>query len=147
MSRPAYRAQLIAALKQHGPMTAADLADRLDMPHRKVGEVIASARFRQPGMIFRIVRYVPVTGKRLRDVCIFAAEAGTDVKRKPYQGGKFEKRRAEAKARYRDKHRATINARNHVRKTALAGRPIASNPWLQLADPAARSTMSRIAGA
>lgn len=144
MPRPNYRAQIIALLKLHGPMTAADIADRLDMSTIKVGAVIASARFQHPGKLIRIVRYVPLTGKRLRDICVFAAKPGPDVQRKPYEGDKLAKRRAETKARYRDRNRAAINARSHVRKTARTGRPIATNPWLQLADPAVRATMARI---
>lgn len=144
MARANHRAQIMGALTEHGPMTGAELAEHLGIGLRKVDAAIASARYQSPGQFFRVVRYLPVTGRRGRDLCVFAAEPGEDVPRQKFTKLKEAKRRAQAKARYRDKHRAAVNAANTLRKAALAGRPVTFNPWLQLAAPTERATVSRL---
>lgn len=145
MVRPTYRAQIIATLKDHGRMTAAEIADCLSLEIRTVATAIASARNQKPGVIFRVVAYRPVTGRRAADASVYVAEAGADVLRQAFTKSKQAKRRALAKTRYREKHRQTINMRNSIRRAERAGRSVVINPWLQLASPRARPTMARIA--
>ena len=145
MKRPDHRAQITAALQQYGPMTAAEIADHLELAPHKVAAAIGSARYQSPGVFFRILRYLPVTGRRGRDVCVFVAGEGEDAPRQPFTAAKQAKRRVQAKARYYEKHKSAMNARNTARKAALAGRALAVNPWLQLAAPSARATVSRMA--
>ena len=130
--QPIHRSRIVAALQDAGSMTAAELAEYLDLPKKVVCACIASTRWLLPQQVFRIVRYQPVTGRRGRDLSVFAAEAGADAPH--YVNPK--QRRKQAEARYRTKHRAVINARSRAKSTA----PI--NPWLQLAAPEIRSAMS-----
>ena len=113
-------------------MTKADIADYLELPQSIVGACLSSTRWLLPQQVFRIVRYKPVTGYRGRDLPVYAAEAGPDAVHIVNPA----KRRKQAEARYREKHRASINARG--RTAAMA--PV--NPWLQLAPPEIRGAMS-----
>lgn len=130
--QPIHRARIVAALQESGPMTSAEVAEYLDLPHKIVRACIASTRWLLPQQVFRIVRYQPVTGYRGRDLPMYAAEAGPDAAHIVNPA----KRRKQAEARYREKHRALINARGRTTVTAPA------NPWLQLAPPEIRGAMS-----
>ena len=130
--QPIHRARIIAALQDAGPMTSEEVAEYLDLPQKVVRTCIASTRWLLPQQVFRIVRYQPVTGYRGRDLPVYAAEAGSDA---PHIVNRA-KRRKQAEARYREKHRASINARG--RATVMA--PV--NPWLQLAPPEIRGAMT-----
>lgn len=122
-------------------MTAKELAEYLGWGSRKVTTTIGSTRWLQPGLVFRIVRYVPVTGRRGRDLAVYAAEAGPDV---PKPTVNAEKRRKQTEARYRRNHRAIINARNQASAAAKRG-TTTINPWAQLAAPQLRAFMSSTA--
>ena len=137
--QPINRSQVEAALKECGPMTRFELAEYLGWSVAKVGTTIASTRWLLPGQVFRIVRYVPITGRRGRDVSVYAAQPGRDAPRKP--SDQVERRR-QVQARYRDNHRARINARARAQK-ARDGAPTVLNPWLQLAAPELRASMAR----
>ena len=113
-------------------MTKEEVAEYLDLPQKVVNASIASTRWLLPQQVFRVVRYQPVTGYRGRDLAIYAAEAGADALHIVNPA----KRRKQAEARYRDKHRASINARG---RTMAA---IPANPWLQLAPPEIRGSMT-----
>lgn len=122
-------------------MTATELAEYLGWESRKVTTTIGSTRWLQPGLVFRIVRYVPVTGRRSRDLAVYAAEAGPDAPKPTVNAAK---RRKQTEARYRLKHRAIINARNQASSAAKRG-PAAINPWAQLAPPVLRGVMAAAA--
>lgn len=122
-------------------MTATELAEYLGWKSEKVTSTISSTRWLLPEQVFRIVRYVPVTGRRSRDLAVYAAEAGADA---PKPAVNAAKRRKQAEARYRHKHRAIINARNQASSAAKRGAPTV-NPWAQLAAPQLRSFMSTAA--
>lgn len=130
--QPIHRSRIVAALQEAGPMTATEVAEHLELPQKIVRACIASTRWLLPQQVFRIVRYRPVTGYRGRDLPVYAAEAGPDATHIVNTA----KRRKQAEARYREKHRASINARG--RTAAMA--PV--NPWLQLAPPEIRGAMS-----
>lgn len=130
--QPIHRARIVAAPQESGPMTSAEVAEYLDLPHKVVRACIASTRWLLPQQVFRIVHYQPVTGYRGRDLPVYAAEEGPDAAHIVNPA----KRRKQAEARYREKHRASINARGRTTVTAPA------NPWLQLAPPEIRGAMS-----
>jgi hypothetical protein len=139
--QPINRSQVVAALKAAGPMTATELAEYLGWESRKVTTTIGSTRWLLPEQVLRIVRYVPVTGRRGRDLAVYAAEAGADA---PKPAVNAARRRKQTEARYRHKHRAIINARNQASSSAKRGAP-AINPWAQLASPVLRGTMAAVA--
>lgn len=122
-------------------MTVAELAEYLGWKSEKVTTTISSTRWLLPEQVFRIVGYVQVTGRRCRDLAVYAAEAGTDT---PKPAVNATKRRKQAEARYREKHRAIINARNQAGNAAKRG-TAAINPWAQLAAPQLRAFMSTTA--
>lgn len=113
-------------------MTAKEVAEYLDLPQKIVNASIASTRWLLPQQVFRVVRHQPVTGHRGRDLAVYAAEAGADA---PHHVNRA-KRRKQVEARYREKHRASINARGRT----LTSTPV--NPWLQLAPPEIRGAMT-----
>jgi hypothetical protein len=144
--RPNHRAEIMAALLECGPMTAEGISNHLDLELHKVNTAIASARYQAPGVFFRVVRYLPITGRRARDACVLAAEPGADLPRTKLTAQKLARRRQQAKTRYHAKNRATENAKSTARKAALTGRAVASNPWLQLAAPNQRAAIARMTG-
>lgn len=85
--------------------------------------------------------YRAITGRRARDVAIYAAQAGPDVPKKRVNTAQ---RRKATEARYRENHRAIINAHNQMTNAAKRGKT-AINPWAQLAAPQLRSYLSATA--
>lgn len=118
-------------------MTRLELAEYLGWSAEKVGTTIASTRWLLPEQVFRVVRYAPVTGRRARDLAVYAAEAGTDEPKKRID---LVKRRKQTEARYRQKHRAVISARNQASNATKRG----INPWANLAQPKMRAHMAAI---
>lgn len=139
-NNPPVRSALIAALKEHGPMTRHDLAELLDWTVDRVHSVIGAGRMRYPGQIFRVVGYRRASQGKGKDASIYAAEAGPDQARK----AKVAARRVASQRRYRQKHNAAINSRTRAMRAAKAGRPGQASPWAQLASPAARAAMAQI---
>ena len=133
--QPINRSQIVQALQEFGPMTRYELAEHLDWTVAKVGTTIGSTRWLHPGKIFRIVRYE----QGVRVVAVFAAEAGEDA---PMPWVNKRARQRKSNARWRDKNRASINAKNRITDAKRAGRAVAVNPWSQLAPPDMRATMS-----
>lgn len=136
---PINRRQVVAALQEFGPMTRFELAELLGWDVPKVGTTIGSTRWLLPQKVFRIVGYRAVTGSRGRDVAIFAAEAGPDIQRKPVDQKKRDK---EVAARYREKNRASILARNRISRARRSGKAVAINPWMALAPKELRAAMA-----
>lgn len=136
--QPINRSQVVGALKAAGPMTVEEIAEHLGWKGKKVSTTIGSTRWLLPEQVFRIVRYVQVFGRRSRDVAVYAAEPGADAPKRPIN---VAKRRKQTEARYRDKHRAIINARNRASYAAKRGEVVV-NPWIQLAPPQLRAFMS-----
>ncbi|WP_054074780.1 ArsR family transcriptional regulator [Comamonas testosteroni] len=130
--QPIHRSRIVAALQEEGPMTAKEIAEYLGMPKETVNSCISSTRFLLPEQVFRVVRHQPVIGYRGRDLAVYAAEAGPDATHQVNRPA----RKKQAEARYRKKHRATINARGLIASMA----PV--NPWMQLAPPEIRGVMT-----
>lgn len=139
--QPINRSQVVAALKSVGPMTIEEIAEHLGWERIKASTTIGSTRWLLPKQVFRIVGYVQVTGRRCRDLAVYAAEAGADM---PKPAVNAAKRRKQTEARYRQKHRAIINARNRASTASKRG-AATINPWMQLAPPQLRAFMSTAA--
>lgn len=140
--QPINRSQVVAALKDNGPMTRLELAEFLGWSADKVGTTIATSRHLLPEQVFKVVGHMPVTGRRARDVAIYVAEAGPDVIKKRVNGAQ---RRKATEARYRKNHRAIINARNQAANAVKRGKT-GLNPWAQLAAPQFRAYLSAAVG-
>lgn len=119
-------------------MTCAEVAEVLGWTIARTHGVIANGRRLHPGKLFRVVRYRPSIGKG-KDQSVYAAQAGPDMPRAEVD---VKTRRLQALQRYRKKHRATINARHRRARAAKAGSAAPPNPWMLLAPPEVRSTMT-----
>lgn len=122
-------------------MSRLELAEYLGWSTAKVGTTIASTRWLLPEQVFRVVSYQPITGRRARDVAVYAAEAGPDEKKKAVNA---HVRRKKTWERYRKENKALISARNKA-ANAKASDPHNINPWTQLAAPSLRAYMASIA--
>lgn len=137
-NNPPVRNAVIAAIKEHGPMTCNEVAEVLGWTIERTHSVIANGRRLHPGKLFRVIRYQPSRGKG-KDQAVYAVQAGKD---KPRPTTDMKVRRHEALQRYRNKHRATINARHRQARAAKAGSTVPQNPWMQLAPVELRSVMT-----
>lgn len=129
---------VLAALNECGPMHIRALAEHLEWPVEKAHRTVSNARRNKPGQRIRVVGYERVQEGKGKDLSIYAAQAGEDVPRTP---GKAKRRRLQTQARYRDKHRAVINARHRVRRQEK-GQPLVPNVWAQLAPKEIRHAMT-----
>lgn len=138
-NNPPVRNAVIAALREHGPMTRHALAECLDWPLGRVHSTVANARRLRPEQVFRVVGYQRVLEGKGKDASIYAAEPGPDMPRP--KAGQYQRNRA-TRRRYRERHRAVINARHRARRAREKGRVVRSNFWAQLAHKSARSAMA-----
>lgn len=124
MGQPAYtRTALVQLLRDNGPMSAAELTERIELNRKTVNAAIISARKKYGTQFFRIVRYEFTRGRGGREVPIYDVGPGEDC-RKPHMGQTAAKARH---ARYRKKMRHVLNARNRMRRGKTA-----ANPYQQL---------------
>ena len=128
-NNPPVRNAVIAALTQHGPMTCHEIADVMDWPLIRVQSVLRSARWLHPEKMFRVVGYKRTANGRGKDASVYALQAGADVPRNVVD---FGKRRLQARALYRYRNQAAINARNRADRALKAGHAASANPWLHL---------------
>lgn len=141
-NNPPVRNAVIAVLKARGPMTVREIAEELDWPVSRVHAVVANGRRLHPEKLFRAVSYRPVKEGKGKDTSVYAAMPGKDAKRQPIDK---EARARERLARYRQRHRAAINARLRAKRAAKRKQPTAINPWMQLAPKELRSAMTMAA--
>ena len=121
-------------------MTRYELAEVLGWSVATVGTTISSTRWLLPHQVFRIVGYRAVTGSRGRDIAVFAAQAGPDIQRKPINKAQ---RRKVTQARYREKNRAVIQAKDRLARAQKTGAPVVINPWIALAPAQMRAAMTQ----
>lgn len=125
MSQPAVtRNAIIELIREHGPLSAAEITDLLKMHRVTVSSCIHSAREKYGTKFFRIADYDRQQGKGGREIPIY--DLGPRPDTRPPQLG--DKARKESQQRYVNKMRATINAKNRLRRRK--GAPI--NPFQQL---------------
>lgn len=116
-------------------MTSEAVADLLGMPARTVTHTIANARREFPGKRFRIVRYEPVIGRRTGDLPVYAAQAGPDAARQPYD---HDARRRAIRQRHQRKYGAIIRSKERARRAQERGETPVCSPWQQLMPPGVR---------
>lgn len=139
--QPIFRDKVRSALREHGPMTKEEVADLLHLPRNVVAAAIKSARYRYPEQIFRAVAYKRPSDGHGSDVTVYAAEAGPDNPRNHDK----RKRRLKSQAKYREKNRASINARHRARRARIAGKAPTVNIWAALAPTGLQAAMTQAA--
>lgn len=124
MGQPAYtRTALVQLLRDNGPMGSAELTVAIELSRKSVDSCIVWARKKFGGEFFYIHHYEFTRGRGGREIPIYAAGPGVDV-RKPAMGQAAVDGR---QRRYREKNRQLIRARDNLRR----GRTEA-NPYQQL---------------
>lgn len=140
-NNPPARNAVIAVLKEYGPMTKNDIAEVLGWHPARVHSTLANARRLRPGKVFRVVRYQRSEDGKSKDQSVYAAGPGQDVPRPQIDAIE---RRKETQSRYRNRHKAAINARMRMRRAKQHGHSIVPNMFAQLAPPAVRSYMTTL---
>lgn len=130
-TKPIWRDLAIATLREHGPMSKAELVELLGTTGARAAAAIATARHENPGKFFRITRYEVQCGRAGREIPIYAAGGGVDAPRPDFASVEARKERS---ARYYRSNQARIIARTHARRRG----PVSGNPWATLLAPSAR---------
>jgi hypothetical protein len=136
-SKPIWRDLAIATLREHGPMSKAELVELLGPNGARAASAIATARHENPGKFFRVTRYEVQRGRAGREIPIYAAGGGADAPRPAFG---VDERKA-TQARYYRNNRARIIARVHARRRG----PVSGNPWVALLEPSARRDVANSA--
>lgn len=132
-----WRDLALATLREHGPMSKADLAELLGPNGARAALAIATARHENPGKFFRVTRYEVQRGRSGREIPIYAAGGGADAPRPDFG---IDAMKA-TQARYYRSNRARIIARVHARRRG----PVSGNPWAALLEPSARRDVANSA--
>lgn len=130
--KPTSRDAVTAALREHGPMNAADIADVLGWPQSRVNSTLNTARRDHPGKFFRIIRTVMRQGSRGRDAPVYSASPGPDALR-PTLGKDYDKLRNQ---RYYLRNRVRILCRIRASRQGVQ----AASPWQGLVPVQSRVT-------
>lgn len=127
MTRAAPTRDAIVQLLQHyaDGLTKDEIAAELGMHPRAIESCLHYERQKNGSTNFRIAMFKPVRGKGGRPQAVYVIGPGEDARR-PDLNTVNNKR--ERQARYRNSHRARINARLRV----MRGRVKDSNPFAQL---------------
>lgn len=75
------RNAITQALRECGPMSVPEIAERLGMARNRVNTAMTTARANHPGRFFRIIRYRPQVGISGRETPIYSASRGPDAPR------------------------------------------------------------------
>ena len=123
MPMPAYtRTAIQQAIREHGPLSAAELAAVLELTRRSVDASLNAAREKFGTQYFRIAAYRrQATGKGGREIPVYGLGPEPDVPR-PELGAAAHR---EVKQRYAEKYRDVINHRARMRRRGRAGNPFA----------------------
>lgn len=119
---PVVRNAILKTIQEEGPMTAADIADHLEISRERISGAIVVMRSYGTKFL-RIVNYKRQRGNGGREAPVYALGPGKDAPR-PVMNSIEENRKRQA--RYRDKHRMIIRLRTQQRRRG------AVNPFLQL---------------
>ena len=107
------RDRIVELLTREGRLTAAEIADHLELPRASVDKALSYARRQYGSEVFRIAGYRRQVGNKGRAAALFAAGPGKDAPR-PRLDTK-PARRVLAK-RFREKHAALLRARDRKRR-------------------------------
>ena len=127
---PIHRDLALRTLREHGPMSKAELVELLGPLGQAAGRAIATARHERPGEFFRIVRYEFQRGRAGREIPIYSHAGGPDAPRPDLSGPQH---RRERQARYYQDNRTRLLARVRARRGK------APSPWGQLMPAERRS--------
>ena len=119
--KPTSRDAVTAALREHGPMNSADIADVLGWPQSRVNSTLSTARRDHPGKFFRVIRTVMRQGSRGRDAPVYSASPGPDAPRPPMDAAYHRQRNQ----RYYQQNRARILCRIRASRQGVQ----AASPW------------------
>lgn len=134
-SAPIYRELAIRTLREHGPMSKAELIEFLGPIGKAAARAIATARHERPGEFFRIVRYERQRGRAGREIPIYSHAGGQDSPRPDLSGREHARER---QARYYQANRKLVLERFRARR----GKPI--NPWGGLMPPERRTANKEV---
>lgn len=117
MPQPAYtRTGILVLLREFGPMTAAEISERMGLSRRSIDGCLIGSRAKYGTEHFRIVGYEPTRGSGGREKPIYGPGPGEDAKRPTYG---LQAHR-EADARYRRMTRGLIRLRTNARRRGQA---------------------------
>lgn len=116
---PVVRDAITKALRELGPMSAAEIAEATGLPRGKVNASLTNARADHPGKFFRISRWQLQIGRKGRETPIYAAAPGKDAERPAFDA---EHRKATNQRNYR-----ANRARWAAQRRRRAG--MAMSPW------------------
>jgi hypothetical protein len=119
---PVVRDTITQALRELGPMSAAEIAEATGLPRGKVNASLTNARANHPGKFFRISRWQLQVGRKGRETPIYAAAPGKDAERPAFD-------EAHRKAANQRNYRAN-RARWAAQRKRRAG--VATSPWAGL---------------
>lgn len=106
------RDAITALLLRDGPMKAAEIAEALDVPRKKVDATLIYTRSKYGSQFFRIESYARQVGVKGREAPVYEIGPEPDAPR-PKMNSKRD--RKQIQQRYRDKNRVIIRARNRKR--------------------------------
>ena len=125
MPQPAYtRTAILQAIREHGPRSAAELAEALELPRSTIDGSLRAARSKHGTKFFRIVAWRRYTGHGSNWVPVYGLGPGDDEP-KPVL---TKEQHNERHVRYRKRMRNVILVRDRVRR----GEHDPSNPFAQL---------------
>lgn len=113
---------MLQAIREHGPLSAAELAETLQISRQSVDASMNAARTKFGSGMFRITAWRRNIGRGGREIPVYGLGPGRDVQR-PELG---DTARRETQARYTEKMRAVIRTKDAIRR----GDTI--NPFAQL---------------
>lgn len=116
---PLVRDAIVAALREFGPMSAAEISETTGLPRGKVNAALTNARASHPGRFFRVSRWQLQVGRKGRETPVYAAAPGKDADRPTFDE---EHRKAANRRNYR-----ANRARWAAQRKRRAG--VATSPW------------------
>lgn len=123
MSQPAYtRTAILQELREQGPLSAAEIAEALQLPRKTTDAALIGARKTYGTKHFRVVDWRRQIGRGGREIPVYGPGPGSD-KPRPELG---EQARRETRQRHEQRMREVRRLRERQRR----GHPI--NPWMQL---------------
>ncbi len=137
-NKPIWRELAYSTLREHGPMSKADLIELLGPKGNAAAASIATARHEHPGKFFRVTRYDVQRGRAGREIPIYAAAPGADAPRPDFG---TEQARKDRQRRYYQRNQAQILARTHARR----GKATPAAMWLTLLQPKERRDVANSA--
>lgn len=124
MPQPAYtRTAILQAIREHGPLTAVELAAALELSRTAINGALTEARAKYGTQFFRITAWRRYTGRGSNWVPVYGLGPGEDEP-KPVL---TKEQHNERQVRYRERMRDVIRIRDRARRGKQP-----TGPWAQL---------------